>query len=302
VIDSDTNRIFNELIRIGATGQTDIFVEASIIETEGGVVIFIPDRFRLRSILLEWAQDLINDFYSKTVSKIDLNKLTKRETGRKATLEEAAEIENAVKRELSDKVFQHSLNLWQKHLPQRMDDAVLETLELTHLRAFLDWMSEEDTQTSSEAHYFDQLLKTINARIKKRFQKRRRGGSKPRLDNEVRFSLNSRFFTLCLKIKEIKKFYDGELDLFKRNHQKRGFNAKQWSAHWLTYACERFPNEDKDFLISFTDLDHYESSVSGIAYKQLAKETGYAIEYVKKLVGKAKKYRPNPKRTMNPKD
>ena len=145
--------ILSELERISYESQTNLFLDADIIETDGGVIIFLPGRLRLRSILLEWAQGMIGNFHIKAGCKLDPNNLTKRETGRKAMSEEAAEIENEVKKDLANKVFRHSLELWREHLPQRMDDAVLEALELVHLRAFLDWMNEEGAQTNSEAHY-----------------------------------------------------------------------------------------------------------------------------------------------------
>lgn len=298
---SDANQILDELARIANISQTDIFADADIIETDGGVVIFLTDKLRLRSILSEWAQGLVEELYSQVGFKLDPNDLKNRETGEKATPEQAAEIVKNVKKEFSDKIFRHSLNLWREHLPQGIDDAVLELMNAVHLRAFLDWMSEEHAETSSEAHYFNQLLKDANARFKQRFLMRGRGGSKPRLEHEVRLSLSSRFHTLCLKIKDIKIYYDGERALFERNNQKRGFNSDQWLEHWLAYASERFPNDDAEFLAFFADLDNYESSVPGIAYKQLARETGHAVEYVKKLVGQAKK-RTNPKRTLKPKD
>lgn len=301
MIRSDANWILDELARIAKVSQTEIFVDADIVETDGGVVIFLPDRLRLRNILSDWAQGLVEDMYSITGLKFDPKDLKNRETGEEATPEQVAEIVKDVKEKFSERIFHLSLNLWHDHLPQGIDDAVLELMQAVHIRAFLDWMSEEDAETSSEAHYFNQLLKYINARVKKRFQKRGRGGSKPRLENEVRLSLNSRFHSLCLKIKEIKNYYNGEHDLFERNTQKRGFNHDQWCKHWLAYASARFPNDDAEFLAFFTDLDNYESSVPGIAYKQLAKETGHTVEYVKKLVGQARK-RINPKRTLKPKD
>jgi hypothetical protein len=165
-----------------------------------------------------------------------------------------------------------------ERLVNRFEGLLQEKITKAVTQLFIEALAGHKKQPAS---FFEMLSKLDDP--KKRVGVKR--GKEPKLSNAERDTLDARY-------DELHDFYKAWKRLHKDAHKLNGVGKShdEWGAQWsevIRAAAE--PNMQVDLIERISDPDPYVSSPSEIAYTHLARECGYEVEYVKKVVGIARR-------------
>jgi len=121
-----------------------------------------------------------------------------------------------------------------------------------------------------------------------RFPRSKRGGhKKSKLSKEELSALPGRLAELEVAYRPIKEAHDAQKAAYEASPrvQRMGYRHEQWTQTWVNYARQLYDLPD-EVLAQFAD---HGATVSGIAYKELARQTGWKVSYLEKQVTKARK-------------
>jgi hypothetical protein len=121
-----------------------------------------------------------------------------------------------------------------------------------------------------------------------RFPRVKHGGhKKPKLSAEELAKLPTRLAEIEDHCRPIKEQHDKQKSAYENSPrvQRIGFKQEEWIRVWVSYAQQLY-DLSSEFLAQFADLG---VTVSSIAYKELARQTGYKVSYLEKQVTKARK-------------
>jgi hypothetical protein len=128
-----------------------------------------------------------------------------------------------------------------------------------------------------------------------RFPRSKHGGhKKPKLSEKELLALPGRLAELEALYRPIKEQHDAQKAAYEKSPrvQRNGYSHEQWTHTWVKYAQQLYELPD-EALAQFAEQG---ATVSSIAYKELARQTGHKVSYLDKQVTKARKLRETAKK------
>lgn len=169
------------------------------------------------------------------------------------------------------KSVQQMVERFERVLPAKMQAAVAQL-----------FVESEVGGIKQPLSFFDMLANVDNVKGRVGIKK----GRKAKLSTSERDRLDEIYDDLHQQYQEVKAFHD---DAYKQLSSKFRSN-EQWRARWgeVVKASFTHPDAQHDLLERVSDPDPYLSSPSEIAYEHLSHLYAYKVEYLKKLVTRAR--------------
>ena len=168
------------------------------------------------------------------------------------------------------------INRFEGLLPEKIRNAVTQL--------FIEAFAGHEKQPAS---FFEMLSKLDDTKGRVGIKR----GKEAKLTSAEQSNLDTRYDELHETYKEWKRLHKEAKRL-----NGRGKSHDEWRAIWRV-GIEKAANPDShiDLLERLADPDSYDSSPSEIAYTHLARECGYEVEYVKKVVRKVRRSKKSPR-------
>ncbi len=169
--------------------------------------------------------------------------------------------------------------------------ALISAVDLIVRESKLFWpLTEEPLADALKQRWLKEIQKQVKAEAKRRLGMDSGQGKK--IPRTRRFNLDLEYRELLKTFQAIKRHHNRELRRFEESRGRNGYTRGEWSETWVSYARKVYPTFSDDLLNLFSDEDPFNSLPSKIAYKHLAKDTGYSSsDYIEKLVKKLRRDR-----------
>lgn len=125
------------------------------------------------------------------------------------------------------------------------------------------------------------MLRDLEKEIKRMLGTRKRGGSRSKLDANRLQVIHVHYDTVHQLAKPVKKHCDAMLKEFEQSRGRRGYTQQEWREFWKKHAYELY-GYPAEFLALFAELE--KPSASEVAYAWIARGSGHAVNYTKRLV------------------
>lgn len=165
---------------------------------------------------------------------------------------------------------------------KRFEEQLCNKITGATMQLFMEAMAGDGKQPAAFFREIEKLSRMDDA--KKRIGVKR--GKKPKLSRPKFNVLDARYDELHQIYKDWKMLHNKARKL--PIHSK--LTHEQWQARWSEIIQQSYePGVRIDLLERLSDLDHYISSPSELAYEYLSRETSHTVEYLKKMVRKARR-------------